>query len=258
MLKTDGYRPTAHPAPRFGQISGRRCGRPRESYSTYSGTPGARSGELVSNGVVADWSSPPAAASLPRDANAAATRLLCSTSRLFAWQVRHQAAVKSTNTGRPSDSAELCRRRPTRPTHGYRRSVAGARRRQRRLLGGRDHHQRRGTRPPPVPTQPNTRAPRCAWPADTARHPESDQRASAHAKASTSICCASTHSSHTQVTNIRKCHQLSQVLHPRRPDAAGAAAATATESTPDTGSPCRAEHREHPTAQPVPAATRRR
>src|SRR5688572_14263751 len=37
----------------------------------------------------------------PRAANSLTTAALCSATRLFTWQVTHQAAVKSTNTAFP-------------------------------------------------------------------------------------------------------------------------------------------------------------
>ena len=125
--------------------------------------------------------------------------------RLLYWQVTHQAAVKSTNTGRPSASSSAwrsalqgCQLRPCTVVATGAPGVASA---MRVTLG---------------PTaQPSHSRPASDKPASAVRllpRKPSDHTSSASTTSSMSraaapsmpLCCPSTHSSHTTVANMGK------------------------------------------------------
>ena len=183
----------------------------------------------------------------PRSANASRTTASFSTSRLLTWQVTHQAAVKSTNTGLPAASSSRDARRRVRPARDRRRRDAPWRCGDAALARRAPRPRTAATRPTTAPTQPATAQRRrtrvdrrrgtCATP--TARTRRTTSVTSRRTTASLSTCAPSTQASHATVAysgNASNCLKrsihapgLGQHAPPRR----------GTTRAAGTAAPCR-------------------
>ena len=190
----------------------------------------------------------------------AGRRASVSTSRLFTWQVTHHAAVKSTNTGRPSAVSSATRR----DENGSHPSVADRATAVPRLQRGRDGalvaeerprdrrirraHRDRGGRPRCAPAT----AP-CA-PRPQRERDQHERRADAHDGVVADL--RAEHPDEPRHRRVqRKREQLLQPHHPGAGPRQQRAATRGTTRAPDRAAPCR---RPAPRTRRASRATRSR